>query len=50
MKKVLLYIFIFISTLFFNIWVYADTTLELKEPVIVFDKIAHFGLQGYTVA
>ena len=50
MKKVLLYIFIFISTLFFNIWVYADTTLELKEPVIVFDKIAHYGLQGYTVA
>lgn len=50
MKKVLLYIFIFIGTLFFNIWVYADTTLELKEPVIVFDKIAHYGLQGYTVA
>lgn len=49
MKKLLFYIFIFITVFFFSTYVYADTTLEFNEPVIEFKKIAYHGLQGYTV-
>ena len=49
MKKKLLYIFIFITSLFFCNKVYADETIVLSEPVIQFDKIPYYGLQGYAV-
>lgn len=49
MKNILIYISIFISCLFFNNVVYADEQIILNNPVIEFDKIPNFGLQGYAV-
>lgn len=49
MKKLLFYIFMFISSLLFSTNVYATKSLELINPVIEFKKIAYHGLQGYTV-
>lgn len=49
MKKLLFYIFIFITCFLFNTYVYASKVLDLGNPVIEFKKVAYHGLQGYTV-
>lgn len=49
MRKSLRYIIVFIICLFLNYNVYADNTIILNEPVIQFEQIKHYGLQGYTV-
>ncbi len=49
MKKSLKYIIIFVICLFLSTIVYAEDTLVLEEPVIQFNKIKYYGLQGYSV-
>lgn len=49
MRKSLRYIIVFIICLFLNYNVYADNTIILNEPVIQFNKIKNYTLQGYTV-
>ena len=49
MKKSFKYLIALIICLFLNTIVYADEILTLDKPVIQFNQIKHYGLQGYTV-
>ncbi len=49
MKKFYKYMVVLIICLFLNTIVYAEHNLVLEEPVIQFNKIKYYGLQGYSV-
>lgn len=49
MKSIIKFLIIIIISLSINSIVYAKDILELKEPVIQFNKPKRYGLQGYTV-
>lgn len=49
MKRSLLYISFFIILFSFMYCVYAKQVIELSNPIIEFDEIDEYGLQGFTV-
>ena len=49
MKNFFYYIIFFVSFFIFNTNVYAEDTLILDNPVIQFNQIKEYGLQGYSV-